>query len=51
MRDEPSISKKSISEKTGISVRTISRIISELKQRKIIERKGSDKNGIWVVNK
>ena len=49
MREDSSISKNRISEKTGISVRTISRIIAELKRRQIIERKGSDKNGEWIV--
>ena len=49
LREEPSISKKRISEETGISARTVDRIIAELKRRQIIERKGSDKNGEWIV--
>ena len=49
MREEPSISKKRISEKTEIAPRTVDRTITELRRRKIIDRQGSDKNGIWVV--
>ena len=45
----PSISKKSISEKTGISARTVDRIISDLKKRKVIERQGPDRGGVWVI--
>ena len=49
MREEPSISKKRIAEKIGISLRTVDRITAELKRKQFIERQGSDKNGVWVV--
>lgn len=38
--------------KTGKSRRTVSRIITELKEKNIIARVGSDKNGYWeIVNR
>ncbi|MDR1193075.1 MAG: winged helix-turn-helix transcriptional regulator [Peptococcaceae bacterium] len=49
MRENPSISKKRISEKTGIATRTVDRVIFELKQRQIIYREGANKGGKWVV--
>ncbi|MDR2713317.1 MAG: winged helix-turn-helix transcriptional regulator [Clostridiales bacterium] len=49
MHEEPAISIKSISEKTGIPPRTVERTVSELKQQQIIERQGSNKSGVWVV--
>jgi len=49
MSVEPSISKKRISEKTGIAARTVDRAISDLRGRNIIDRQGSDKTGVWVI--
>ena len=49
IQEDSSISKKRISEETGISARTVDRVISELKRRQIIERQGSDKSGIWAI--
>jgi ATP-dependent DNA helicase RecG len=49
MREEPSISKKRISEKTGIAARTVDRIVSDLRRRKIIDRQGSNKSGTWII--
>ena len=49
MSDEPSISKKRISEKTGIAARTVDRTISDLRGRNVIDRQGSDKTGLWVI--
>jgi len=49
MTVEPSISKKRISEKTGIAARTVDRAISDLRGRNIIDRQGPDKTGVWVI--
>jgi len=43
--------KKEIIEKTGISSRTIDRIIKSLKEKELIKRNGSNKNGYWDVLK
>lgn len=40
-----------MTEKTGKSRRTISRIITEMKEKNIIARVGSDKNGHWEIVK
>jgi len=50
MQENSSITKKLISDKTGISARTVDRIISDLKRQNIVERRGPNKNGEWVVN-
>ena len=50
IQNEPSISKQRISEATGIAARTVDRVISELRRRKIIDRKGSNKSGVWIVS-
>jgi len=50
MREDPYITKKHISETTGIAARTMDRAISELIKRGVIERQGSRKAGIWVVH-
>ena len=47
-----SITYEEMTEKTGKSRRTVSRIITELKEKNIIARVGSDKNGYWeIVNR
>ena len=45
----PSITYEEMTEKTGKSRRTISRLITELKERNIITRIGSDKSGYWKI--
>ena len=45
----PSITYGEMTEKTGKSRRTISRLITELKERNIIIRIGSDKSGYWKI--
>ena len=51
MRSHPSISSKEMSEKTGYSLSKVFRIYNQLKEKNFIERKGSDKKGIWIVRK
>ena len=50
MVDNPSISKKEISECIGISTTAIDKNIASLKKKNIIARVGSDKGGTWQVN-
>ena len=45
----PSITYEELTEKTGKSRRTVSRIITELKDNNTIVRKGSDKTGYWEI--
>ncbi len=47
--DVPNLSQKEISEKTKIPYRTVQRVISSLKNKKRIERIGSNKSGYWKI--
>ena len=47
----PKITAREMSEETNFSLRKIYRIYDELKEKKYIERVGSDKNGSWKVIK
>ncbi len=49
IEQNPSITYGEMAEKTGKSRRTISRLITELKERNIITRIGSDKSGYWKI--
>ena len=51
MVEMPHITIKAMSECTGYSVRKINRIIKELKEMGIVERKGANKTGYWVIRK
>jgi ATP-dependent DNA helicase RecG len=46
---EPSIRTKDISELLGLAISTIDKVISKLKNDKIIEREGSTKSGLWKI--
>ena len=50
IKQNPSITYEALTEKTGKSRRTISRIITELKTTGTIARVGSDKTGHWMIN-
>ena len=50
IKQNPSITYEDLTEKTGKSRRTISRIITELKTTGTIARVGSDKTGHWMIN-
>ena len=47
--ENPNISQKEISDLSKIPYRTVQRLISSLKSKKIIERVGSNKSGYWKV--
>jgi ATP-dependent DNA helicase RecG len=49
LRENPKITANQMVEITKISLRTIRRILDNLANQNIIERQGSDKNGIWIV--
>lgn len=51
IEQNPSITYEEMTEKTGKSRRTISRIITEMKEKNIIARVGSDKTGYWEIVK
>ena len=48
---DPKITQKNISIKTGLSIRTVSREIRELRDTGIIQRIGSDRSGYWKIVK
>ena len=50
IKQNPSITYEALTEKTGKSRRTISRIITELKTTGTLVRVGSDKSGHWEIN-
>jgi len=50
MFENPSITIKEMSESVGISTTAIDKSIKTLKNKKIIERVGSDSSGTWKVN-
>ena len=47
----PSISLSDVSDRMGISRRTVSRIVASLQDKVIVERKGSKKQGSWRIVK
>lgn len=50
LKKKPDIIQKDLSEQTNISLRTIKRIIQQLKEKNKIERVGSDRKGYWKIN-
>lgn len=51
MVENPRITIKAMSDYTGYSVRKVNRIIKELKEMGIVERKGANKTGYWAIQK
>lgn len=49
MKQNPQITIAGIVEKTGISNRTVKRVISSLKEKELIVREGSNKGGYWKI--
>lgn len=47
----PTLTAGDIAEQTGLSKRGIEKQLKKLRELGVIERKGSDKNGQWVINK
>ena len=49
LSENPKITQPNLAKKTGISARTISRIISNLRDSGVIRRVGSDRAGYWKI--
>ena len=49
IKNNPRITTTAMSMELGKSRKTISAIIKSLKDRNVIEREGSDRNGIWII--
>ena len=49
--ENSNISAKEVAEKLAITIRQAERIFAQLKQKKLIERKGARKNGHWQIVK
>ena len=49
LKNEPAITVSDISKQSGIPIRSVERIISQLKQDGIVERMGAKKAGYWRV--
>lgn len=49
LRIHSDYTREQLAESTAKTVRTIQRVLNSLKEKNLIERKGSDKDGIWVV--
>jgi len=49
IKKNPKISKKTMAEQIGISQTSIDKHIKTLKEKKLIRRIGSDRNGIWQI--
>ena len=47
--EEPQITQKELSNRTGLSTRTVSREIKELRDSGVIRRIGSDRSGYWEI--
>ena len=49
--DNPSLSAAEIAERIGISKRGVEKQLKKFKELGIITRQGSDKTGLWIINK
>ena len=49
IQENPKITQKDICAKTGISLRTVKRTMSELQKSGKLRREGTNRNGLWVV--
>jgi len=47
--EEPGITQKNLASKTGLSTRTVSREIREIRDAGVIRRVGSDRSGYWDI--
>ena len=47
----PKITQKNIADKTGLSTRTVSREIKNLRDSGILHRVGSDRSGYWEITR
>ena len=50
LREESNITQQELSEKIGVSKRSITNAMNTLKDKKIIKRIGTNRNGVWKIN-
>lgn len=50
LAEDPGYTMPKLSEKIGISKKTVGQRLKQLKEKGIIERIGSDRNGYWKIN-
>lgn len=48
--ENPSLTASDISERMGVSPRAIEKQIKKFKDLGVIHRRGSRKNGLWIIN-
>ena len=48
--ENPSLTASDISERMGVSTRAIEKQIKKFKDLGVIHRRGSRKNGLWIIN-
>lgn len=48
--ENPSLTASDISERIGVSPRAIEKQIKKFKDLGVIHRRGSRKNGLWIIN-
>ena len=51
LNEKPSLSASEIAEHIGISKRGVEKQLKKFRDLGIITRQGSNKNGLWVINK
>ncbi|MCR5620645.1 MAG: winged helix-turn-helix transcriptional regulator [Treponema sp.] len=49
IRQNSSITYEQMAEKSGVSRRTVNRVITELKNKAVLVRVGADKGGLWEI--
>ena len=49
LESNPTLTREELAERTSKTVRTIQRTLTSLKNKGLIKRKGSDKNGEWII--
>lgn len=49
MKENDRVTTEEMKEKLDVSISTVNREIAALKKKRVVERKGGDKNGSWVV--
>lgn len=49
IQENPKITQKNICAKTGISLRTVKRTMSELQKSGKLRREGTNRSGLWVI--
>ena len=51
MKQNPSITRENLANKLDVSIATLKRELTSLRKKGYISRRGSDKNGQWIILK